>query len=229
MKIASIVGNRPQFIKAAPTSVALRERGLEEVVIHTGQHYDRELSQVFYDELGLEEPRYRLDLRTADPQLMRARDRRPPRGRAARLGARLRRHELDAGRRGGRDRARNRARPRRGGPAQRRPLDAGRTEQDRGRQAGAAALLPGRALAGDAGRRGRPGPGRGRGRRHGRRDAALRADRPRAGGPSGPSRTRCSRFTERRTRSPSGCAACSRRPARAAGTSSSPCIPGRAR
>src|SRR3954453_1882855 len=56
MKIASIVGNRPQFIKAAPTSVALRGRGLEEVVIHTGQHYDRELSQVFYDELGLAEP-----------------------------------------------------------------------------------------------------------------------------------------------------------------------------
>jgi UDP-GlcNAc3NAcA epimerase len=70
VKIVSIVGNRPQFIKAAPTSVALRERGLEEVVIHTGQHYDRELSQVFYDELGLDEPRYRLDLRTADPELM---------------------------------------------------------------------------------------------------------------------------------------------------------------
>jgi UDP-N-acetylglucosamine 2-epimerase len=70
MKIVSIVGNRPQFIKAAPTSVALRERGLEEVVIHTGQHYDHELSQVFYDELGLDEPRYRLDLRTADPRAM---------------------------------------------------------------------------------------------------------------------------------------------------------------
>jgi UDP-GlcNAc3NAcA epimerase len=70
VKIASIVGNRPQFIKAAPTSVALRERGLEEVVIHTGQHYDRELSEVFYEELGLAEPRYRLDLRTADPQAM---------------------------------------------------------------------------------------------------------------------------------------------------------------
>jgi UDP-N-acetylglucosamine 2-epimerase len=71
MKIASIVGNRPQFIKAAPTSVALRERGLEEVVIHTGQHYDRELSQVFFEELGLDEPRHRLDLRTADPEVMR--------------------------------------------------------------------------------------------------------------------------------------------------------------
>jgi UDP-GlcNAc3NAcA epimerase len=71
VKIASIVGNRPQFIKAAPTSVALRERGFDEVVIHTGQHYDRELSQVFFEELGLDEPRYRLDLRTADPDVMR--------------------------------------------------------------------------------------------------------------------------------------------------------------
>jgi UDP-GlcNAc3NAcA epimerase len=70
VKIASIVGNRPQFIKAAPTSVALHERGLEEVVVHTGQHYDRELSQVFFEELGLDEPRYRLDLRTADPAVM---------------------------------------------------------------------------------------------------------------------------------------------------------------
>ena len=71
MKIASIVGNRPQFIKAGPTSVALREHGLDEVVIHTGQHYDRELSQVFFEELGLTEPRHRLDLRTADPEVMR--------------------------------------------------------------------------------------------------------------------------------------------------------------
>ena len=71
MKILSIVGNRPQFIKAGPTSVALRERGIDEVVVHTGQHYDRELSQVFFEELELEEPRHRLDLRTADPDVMR--------------------------------------------------------------------------------------------------------------------------------------------------------------
>jgi UDP-N-acetylglucosamine 2-epimerase len=70
VKIASIVGNRPQFIKSAPTSIALREHGLDEVVIHTGQHYDHELSQVFFEELGLPEPRYRLDLRTADPHAM---------------------------------------------------------------------------------------------------------------------------------------------------------------
>ena len=72
MKVFSVVGNRPQFVKAAPTSVALRERGIEEIVLHTGQHYDRELSQVFFEELGLEEPRYALDLRTADPAEMQA-------------------------------------------------------------------------------------------------------------------------------------------------------------
>ena len=67
MRVLSVVGNRPQFIKSAPLSVALRERGIEEIVVHTGQHYDRELSGVFFDELGLGEPAYRLDLRTADP------------------------------------------------------------------------------------------------------------------------------------------------------------------
>ena len=72
MKVFSVVGNRPQFVKAAPTSVALRERGIDEIVLHTGQHYDRELSQVFFEELGLEEPRYALDLRTADPVAMQA-------------------------------------------------------------------------------------------------------------------------------------------------------------
>src|SRR6266702_2772326 len=60
MKVLSIVGNRPQFIKSAPLSLALRDAGIEEVTLHTGQHYDRELSQVFFDELRLAEPRYRL-------------------------------------------------------------------------------------------------------------------------------------------------------------------------
>src|SRR5579864_6893562 len=70
MLVLSVVGNRPQFIKSAPLSVALREAGIDEVLVHTGQHYDRELSQVFFDELGLAEPRYRLDLRTANPEVM---------------------------------------------------------------------------------------------------------------------------------------------------------------
>ena len=72
MKVLSVVGNRPQFVKSAPLSVALREHGIEEIVLHTGQHYDPELSQVFFDELGLPEPRYRLDVHSADPAPMRA-------------------------------------------------------------------------------------------------------------------------------------------------------------
>ncbi len=62
MKVLTVVGNRPQFVKSAPLSVALREREVEEVVLHTGQHYDRELSQVFFEELELDEPRYRLEV-----------------------------------------------------------------------------------------------------------------------------------------------------------------------
>ena len=67
-----MVGNRPQFIKAAPLSLALREAGIDEAVVHTGQHWDPEMSQVFFDELGLPEPQHRLDLRTADPEAMTA-------------------------------------------------------------------------------------------------------------------------------------------------------------
>src|SRR5438876_1884745 len=66
MKVLSVVGNRPQFIKSAPLSLALRSAGIDEVVLHTGQHYDDQLSQVFFDELELPEPEYRLDLRTAE-------------------------------------------------------------------------------------------------------------------------------------------------------------------
>ena len=52
MKILTVVGNRPQFIKAAAVSGPLRERH-EEVLVHTGQHHDDSLSRVFFSELGL--------------------------------------------------------------------------------------------------------------------------------------------------------------------------------
>jgi UDP-GlcNAc3NAcA epimerase len=61
VRILSVVGNRPQFIKSAPLSLALRASDVDEVVLHTGQHYDRELSDVFFEELGLAPPAYRLD------------------------------------------------------------------------------------------------------------------------------------------------------------------------
>ena len=70
MRVLSVVGNRPQFIKSAPLSLAFRESGIDEVVLHTGQHWDRELSGIFFDELGLPEPAYSLDLHTADAATM---------------------------------------------------------------------------------------------------------------------------------------------------------------
>src|SRR6266851_8100649 len=71
VRVLSVVGNRPQFIKSGPVSVALRVAGIDEVVVHTGQHWDRELSEVFFEELDLPAPAYRLDLHTADPAAMR--------------------------------------------------------------------------------------------------------------------------------------------------------------
>jgi UDP-N-acetylglucosamine 2-epimerase len=70
VKVFTVVGNRPQFIKAAPLSAAIRDAGVDEVVLHTGQHWYHVMSQVFFDQLGLAEPRYRLDLHTADADRM---------------------------------------------------------------------------------------------------------------------------------------------------------------
>jgi UDP-GlcNAc3NAcA epimerase len=61
MRVATVVGNRPQFVKAAAVSPLLRERH-EEVLIHTGQHHDEELSAVFFQELGLAAPEHRLEI-----------------------------------------------------------------------------------------------------------------------------------------------------------------------
>jgi UDP-GlcNAc3NAcA epimerase len=72
MRVLSVVGNRPQFIKSAPLSVALREAGIDEVVLHSGQHWDPGMSQVFFDELAIPEPAHRLDLRTSDVDAMTA-------------------------------------------------------------------------------------------------------------------------------------------------------------
>src|SRR5688500_1068967 len=61
MRVFTVIGNRPQFVKAAAVSYRLRE-GAREVLVHTGQHYDDELSRVFFDELELPRPDHHLDL-----------------------------------------------------------------------------------------------------------------------------------------------------------------------
>lgn len=64
-KIVTIVGARPQFIKAAAISRALVARaheGVQEVLVHTGQHYDENMSKVFFDELNIPRPSYNLEI-----------------------------------------------------------------------------------------------------------------------------------------------------------------------
>ncbi len=56
MKIVTVVGARPQFIKAAPVSKALNSAGHTEYLVHTGQHYDYGMSQIFFDELAIPQP-----------------------------------------------------------------------------------------------------------------------------------------------------------------------------
>jgi UDP-GlcNAc3NAcA epimerase len=62
MRIVTVVGARPQFVKAAPVGRALRAAGHEQVLVHTGQHYDRRMSQIFFDELGLPQPDVNLEI-----------------------------------------------------------------------------------------------------------------------------------------------------------------------
>jgi UDP-N-acetylglucosamine 2-epimerase len=64
VKVVTVVGARPQFIKAAPVSKALQDAGHTQFLLHTGQHYDHGMSQVFFEELGLPAPDVNLDVRS---------------------------------------------------------------------------------------------------------------------------------------------------------------------
>ena len=65
MLIATVIGNRPQFVKAAAVSRRVRGRGHEEHIVHTGQHYDDELSRIFFEELDIPAPDVQLGVGSA--------------------------------------------------------------------------------------------------------------------------------------------------------------------
>ncbi len=65
MRLVTIVGARPQFIKATPVSAALKDKNIQEIIVHTGQHYDQDMSAIFFKELEIQEPRYNLGIQAA--------------------------------------------------------------------------------------------------------------------------------------------------------------------
>lgn len=62
MRVMTVVGARPQFVKAAVLSAEFARRGIAEILVHTGQHYDAAMSDVFFEQLPLPQPSYRLDV-----------------------------------------------------------------------------------------------------------------------------------------------------------------------
>jgi UDP-GlcNAc3NAcA epimerase len=73
MNLVSVLGARPQFVKASVVSRELSHAKIEEVLVHTGQHYDKGLSEIFFEELGVPEPKYHLEVGSESHGLQTAR------------------------------------------------------------------------------------------------------------------------------------------------------------
>src|SRR3954452_10808630 len=140
-KVLSVVGTRPNLMKTAPVIKALARREIDQVLVHTGQHYDASMSDVFFDDFAMPEPDYFLEVGsgTHAQQTARVIERLEPVlvAEPARHRARARRRQLDAGSGARRGQARDPGRPHRSGPAQLRLDDAGGAEPRRhGRRLG---------------------------------------------------------------------------------------------
>ncbi len=61
-KVLTVIGARPQFIKAAAVSRALQKENIAEIIVHTGQHFDSNMSKIFFDEMDIPKPAYNLDI-----------------------------------------------------------------------------------------------------------------------------------------------------------------------
>ena len=68
IKILTILGARPQFIKSAPIAIELKNRGVEEIVVHTGQHFDKCMSEIFFKDMNLKKPKYNLNINSLSHQ-----------------------------------------------------------------------------------------------------------------------------------------------------------------
>ena len=144
-RVLTVVGARPQFVKLGPLSRALR-RHVRELVVHTGQHYDRAMSDAFFDELSLPRPDRHLGIGSgshgADDGPHAGSARAGHRGDRTRAGDRPGRHELDPRRSPGRRQGERPRGPRRGRAAQLRPADAGGDQPAADRPRLAPAVLP---------------------------------------------------------------------------------------
>src|ERR1700760_1959230 len=67
MRVCNVVAARPNFMKMAPVVLELRRRGIDQFLVHTGQHYDANMSDVFFEELGMPRPDVHLGVGSDSP------------------------------------------------------------------------------------------------------------------------------------------------------------------
>ncbi|HNV05326.1 MAG TPA: UDP-N-acetylglucosamine 2-epimerase, partial [Petrotogaceae bacterium] len=65
MKVISLVGARPQFVKEAVINWEFRKQGITEILVHSGQHYDYNMSDIFFKSLDIKSPDYNLNVGSA--------------------------------------------------------------------------------------------------------------------------------------------------------------------